>query len=222
MKQQDKKLSLTSKKFIRFFLLQIFLFSLLLFLIISVSLNAQYIIKLDEFIFKIFGVIKNKFINNIMLFITFLGESYTIVILLIFLLLFNFKKISFPLLSLTSISAIINYCLKNLIQRTRPIGEFVNNLIFKYDFPTSYSFPSGHSQTSLVFYFVLGYLLLDNYYKGKHKKFYLTIITLIPILIMLSRIILGVHYFTDVLVGAIIGIIIITNYLYLKTFANAK
>ena len=216
-KKSNRKTINQNKNNLKFLIIQFILFSLLIFLIISVSLNLNFITKIDNFIFNLCDIIRNKFVNNLMLIFTFLGESITIILILIILLLFKNKKISYPVIYLTSLSAIINYILKNLVQRARPVGEFVKNLIINYKFPTSYSFPSGHSQTSIVFYFALSYFLLDNLYKGKHKKLYLTLITLIPILITISRVVLGVHYFSDVLCSVIIALIILTNYFNFKT-----
>lgn len=218
----NKKYNKNIKGFFKYFTIQLILFSILIFLIISVSFDLPFISKLDNFIFKLCDFIRCDFINNLMLFITILGESYTIIILLIAILLIKRKTVGYSLLFLTSLSAAINFCLKNLIQRARPIGQFVTNLIINYKFPSSYSFPSGHSQTSLVFYFMLGYLIINNYYKGKNKKLYLSFFTILPILIMISRVILGVHYFTDVLASLIIAIIIITNYIYFKNLKSIK
>lgn len=208
-KNNDKN----NKKTLKFLILQVILFLLLIFIIVSVSLNAKFIIELDNFVFNITDFIRIDFINNFLLIITTFGESFVFVILVIFFLIYNFKKIGLPLGFLTMLSAIINFCLKNLVQRTRPVGQFVNNLIFNYQFPTSFSFPSGHSQTSLVFYFMLSYFLLQNY-KGKHKKLFLTLTCIFVSLIALSRIVLGVHYFSDVVAGILIGLIIISNYIF--------
>ena len=208
-KNNDKN----NKKTLKFLILQVILFLLLIFIIVSVSLNAKFIIELDNFVFNITDFIRIDFINNFLLIITTFGESFVFVILVIFFLIYNFKKIGFPPGFLTMLSAIINFCLKNLVQRTRPVGQFVNNLIFNYQFPASFSFPSGHSQTSLVFYFMLSYFLLQNY-KGKHKKLFLTLTCIFVSLIALSRIVLGVHYFSDVVAGILIGLIIISNYIF--------
>lgn len=203
-----------NKKFIWFIILQSILFLILIFLTLGVAFNFPIINKLDNFIFSLCEKIRSKPLNNIMLFFTLFGETYFIIAVLICLLFFKNKKISFSVLSVTALSAGINYIIKNIIQRARPTLQFINDLVIDYKFPTSYSFPSGHSQTSFVLYFILGYLLLNKYYKGKYKKLFLSLITVLPILVMFSRIILGVHYFTDVLAGAIIGVILISNFIY--------
>lgn len=205
-----------NKKPLYFIILQIFLFAFLLFLTISVSLNANFITKLDAFVFKVAGIVRTKFINNFMLIITFFGESIFIIgaLILILLIFLKKRKTFYPLVFMTGISAIINTIFKEIILRTRPVGEFVTNLIIEYEFPSSFSFPSGHTQTALVFYFVLVYILLTNFYKGNRKKLYLSFAIIFALLIAGSRIILGVHFFSDVLAGLIIAVILITNYIY--------
>jgi len=205
-----------------FVILQIFLYAFFIFLTISVSLNASFIIKLDSFVFKAINLIRSDFINNLMLIITFFGESifYIIALILILLLCFKKRKKIYPLVFITILSATISSVFKEIIARSRPIGEFVTNLIIPYNFPLSYSFPSGHTQTSLVFYFILTYILVSNINNKKLKHLFLSLSIVFALLIMLSRVILGVHFFSDVLAGLILGIIIITNYMYFKNYKN--
>lgn len=206
----------------KYVILNILLLTLITLLIIFVSINANFITKIDNFMFNLVEIFRSPIFSNIFLFITYLGETLTIITLLILSLIF-LKKKSFPLIFLCSISAFISFVIKNLVKRARPVGQFVNNLIFNYPFPESYSFPSGHSQNSLVFYFVLAFILIDNFYKGKHKKLLLSLSLILPLLIMLSRIVLGVHYFSDVLCGLLLGFLIILNYMfYLKIKFNKE
>lgn len=209
----DKKIK-HSSFYGKFIFLQVFLLILLILLMFSIKFNANYINSIDNFVFYLCGFIRNNIVNNIFLFITYFGESYIIILFLIIFFIFNLKKIVKPLTLVTLTSVGFNYIIKNIIERARPIGQFASNLIINYKFPTSFSFPSGHSQTGLVFYFCLAYLLTKHYYNGKHKKLILTFSLLLPVLIMLSRLVLGVHFFTDVLGGIIIATIIITNYLF--------
>ena len=70
---------------------------------------------------------------------------------------------------------------------------------------TGYSFPSGHSITSMVFY---GYLIYLIYKYVDNKKIKIPLIIVLAILIPLiglSRIYLGVHYTSDVLCGFLLG-----------------
>ena len=207
--------------YITYILLDILLLGIFTTFLVLTMVNSNFINSLDSSVFNFVSNLRVPFITNLSLFITFFGETITIVILLIISLII-FKKESFPIIIPTTISAILNYIIKHIVQRARPVGQFVNNLIINYPFPDGYSFPSGHSQTGLVFYFFLFYFLLNKYYKGKHKKLILSLCLILPILIMLSRVILGVHFFTDILCGALFGTLIIINYLFIEKLISMK
>ena len=87
---------------------------------------------------------------------------------------------------------IFQYILKFVFQRNRPIGI---NLIEE----TSYSFPSGHSLTAMAFYGFIIYLIYKS--NLKYKKIYVIALSILILLIGLSRVYLGVHFITDVLGG---------------------
>lgn len=211
----------TKLKVVKFILLQTFLLLLLLFLIFSIAYNAQYIKSLDTFIFNIISPLRNKFVNNLFLFITYLGET-SIIISLMAVSIIILKKKSMPVIFMTTLSSLINLILKNIINRARPVGQFVNNLIINYSFPTDSSFPSGHSQTGLVFYFTFVYVLIETFYKGKHKNLFKYLSLLLPIFIMISRLIIGVHYFTDVIGGVLIALILINSYIFINNLHSSK
>lgn len=87
--------------------------------------------------------------------------------------------------------------IKILVGRPRPAGEHLT-------YASGYSFPSGHSMLSLVFYgFVVYVLLTTGVVKSKMTA--ILIAALLILLIGVSRIYLNVHYASDVLGGFIIG-----------------
>ena len=72
-----------------------------------------------------------------------------------------------------------------------------------------FSFPSGHSITSMFVFGMLIYLVRTNM-QNRHAANILTVVLAIPMVcIGLSRIYLGVHYPTDVLAGWSLGIVMI-------------
>jgi len=87
--------------------------------------------------------------------------------------------------------------IKLLIDRPRPAGEHLT-------YASGFSFPSGHSMLSLVFYGFVVYLLLASG-RVKSKTALVLIGTTLVFLIGTSRIYLNVHYASDVLGGFLIG-----------------
>ena len=94
-----------------------------------------------------------------------------------------------------------NQILKRIIRRARP-----NHLRLVKE--KGFSFPSGHSMVSIALYGILIYIVNKNI-KNKPLRITLTIILSILILLIgLSRIYVGVHYPSDVLSGYILATII--------------
>ncbi len=85
--------------------------------------------------------------------------------------------------------------LKNIIQRPRPFTEYPFELIISA--PTTWSFPSGH--TIGAFTFATAIFL----YRKKEGSLLLILATMIAF----SRLYLHVHYPSDVIAGAVLGII---------------
>lgn len=94
---------------------------------------------------------------------------------------------------------LLNSGLKNLFQRVRP--ELPNPFITE----SGWSFPSGHAMGSLIVYGMLTYLLVLVLNRLWSKLILVAMVTLV-MLIGLSRLYLGVHFFSDVLAGYAAGI----------------
>jgi membrane-associated phospholipid phosphatase len=96
-------------------------------------------------------------------------------------------------------SAILTQALKAFFQRARPS----NPLVLAH----GYSFPSGHSMAAMAFYGTLAYVV---YFSDKrHLKLRLAAVVACGLMvgvIGLSRVYLGVHYFTDVVAGYAAGL----------------
>lgn len=180
------------KKYIKWI---IFTILLILFLIIGFLVLKGNDIYVDEFIYSKIDLIVNDRNTSIFKFITYLGSAYVVISLIIlgFILIKNKKYSLFMSINLISIT-LLQFILKNIYSRGRPIDI---SLIEE----SGYSFPSGHSLTAMAFYGLLIYYIYKSNI-NKNKKIVLEILlSIIILLIGLSRIYLGVHYFTDV-VGA--------------------
>ena len=156
---------------------------------------------IDNAIYETIIKIMNSNITAIMIFISLLGSAITLITLaLASIFLVKDKKYSKLIMLNLALSFILNRILKLIIARPRPprLRLVIEN---------GYSFPSGHSMVSFAFYGFLIYLINKNLKNKKIKYPLIILLSLLILLIGISRIYLGVHYVTDVLGGYIIGLI---------------
>lgn len=132
--------------------------------------------------------------------ITFFGGIIWLLILTINLVIFiKNKKIKILICSNLVIITLLNQVLKFILERPRPTEYRIIN-------ETGYSFPSGHSMVSMAFYGFLIYLIY-KYVKNRYLKiFSICGMSLLIVMIGISRIYLGVHYTSDVIGGFLISI----------------
>lgn len=125
-----------------------------------------------------------------------------ILIFILFFLAFSWKKAVFnSLFLLAAFFTTLGFTnfIKNLVLRLRPNNEpKILDLIRILDTPTNYSFFSGHASASFV---VATFVVLSL--RKVYKWIY--VIYIWPILFVLSRVYVGVHYPLDLIVGALVG-----------------
>lgn len=93
---------------------------------------------------------------------------------------------------------ILNFLLKNIIQKARPINPLIN--------VTGYSFPSFHAMQSIIFYSLLIIIFKDDFKNITLKYIFIALNLLLIMLIGFSRIYLQVHWVSDVIGGYMIGL----------------
>ena len=76
------------------------------------------------------------------------------------------------------------------------------------------SFPSGHSQNNMALYIAVLIVLLLLVDAPKKRLAFKIVFIALPIIIGITRLYLGVHYFTDVIAGWSLGVIVAYNVLY--------
>ena len=183
----------------------IILLSLFVILTICVLLDTTGVI--DYNIYNVLSTSNVEFLTVCSNVVTSLASSQAIIIItliLIFLLNTNHQRI-FVIIN-TLISAGIIILSKNIFLRERPlIGS---------EILSSYSFPSGHSLIATTYYGFLIYLLRRSKCKEEYKVIGTTFLTTLIVLICLSRLILNVHYLTDVVGGVILGLVILLVLIY--------
>lgn len=95
---------------------------------------------------------------------------------------------------------LLTLLLKNLYERQRPsINPEIDAIGF--------SFPSGHSMGSVIFYGFVMYLVLRSRRNELFKGLAISMMGVLVVLIGISRIYLGAHFPSDVLAGFIAGAI---------------
>lgn len=100
--------------------------------------------------------------------------------------------------------AVLNQALKHLFRRARP--EFAQ----PGDHADTWSFPSGHSMGSLIAYGMLAYIIVllagrEDRLAAKRKAMAIGVAAGLAVMIGISRMALGVHYFSDVAGGFAAG-----------------
>jgi undecaprenyl-diphosphatase len=97
-------------------------------------------------------------------------------------------------------AAVLSPATKAIFDRHRP-SEFP-----MLDLVTSPSYPSGHTLGATTVFFAIAFLLTEIYEDKIKKVSVLLLFGIIPILVGLSRIYLGVHFASDVIAGAMLGV----------------
>ncbi len=136
--------------------------------------------------------------------ITEFGYTYfAIAIVVIMGIIWRFRSKTWFFGGTILISWILQNIIKLIIMRPRPD----ENMWWMIE--SSSSFPSGHSITVACIFVLLAYfVLISPKLKPWFKYTLCSIFGCIVILVGISRIILGVHYFTDVLAGIFFGSLI--------------
>ena len=175
--------------------------SLIGFILVTLFVVIKKDLYIDTYLYKYISMLINKDLTSIIRIITNIGSVVfnIIIIIIISILLYKYNKKDDlkDFLIIMVIGNITSFTLKLIIARNRPD-------ILRLMIENTYSFPSGHTFiTTLLYGSIL--VLLNKYYKKSYVLW--TIYGILVMLIMFTRIYLGVHYFSDTLGGFFLGII---------------
>lgn len=194
-------------------------FAIAIALYTSIKVAAKQTFWLDDKLADLFAYVPDAF-NPFFLLLTELGDKKGIgivaLIVLAWLLLIkrNFLGASAITLSV-AIGNEVNKLLKDLIARPRPDLEHLAHV-------DSLSFPSGHAMVGLTCYFFIAYLVIEDIKNSSTRKIVIWIAALLLLLIGASRIILQVHYPTDVIGGFAFGYIWVMLSIFIYNFFKKK
>lgn len=127
--------------------------------------------------------------------VTFLGSQGVIIVLLAAVFWSVHAGLGARLFVAVIASAVVNNLLKSVFYGSRPY--WYDALVTGYSHHGSFGMPSGHSQAAMVTY---GYLGAKS---GRRSLLWAAVA--VVALVAFSRIYLGAHFFSDVLVGLLVG-----------------
>ncbi|HSM63619.1 MAG TPA: phosphatase PAP2 family protein [Gillisia sp.] len=169
------------------------------------TLNGDLVTKYDAGITQYVISYRSPQLNNILQFVTNLGDLYGYIVITTICSLFFFFKFKnwryvVQLIFVIIISGLSNLALKEAINRARPTAEHLVSV-------QTLSYPSGHAMSATAFY---GFLIYLCYFLNINKWLKVSLIFLFSFLIVgigISRIYLGVHFPSDIAGGMIAGTI---------------
>ncbi|WP_142348269.1 phosphatase PAP2 family protein [Bacillus toyonensis] len=184
---------------------------LMVFSIIAWRVHAGGVTVMDTYVRGLVKGLQTESSLTFFSYFTKLGSAIGIVTILIISLLVFWQKryyaamIVYPMGGL--ITHLVNKGIKEIVKRERPsLNEALDAL--------GYSFPSGHAMLSIMTFGFLTYIIAANL-KSVTGKYVITILMGILIVsIGLSRVILNVHYPTDILAGYCVGGILLIIAIY--------
>jgi undecaprenyl-diphosphatase len=158
--------------------------------------------KFDNAVYQLVSGCMSDGMTGVMKFITYIGSAWVMIPVSAFFLLAALKndalfywgwRIAWNL----TLVSLLNTILKTIIQRPRPGLHHLVDV-------SGFSFPSGHAMISSAFYGYMIYLVVIRL-KTRIKYLLAGLLGLLVLAIGVSRIYLGVHYASDVLVGFAAG-----------------
>ncbi|WP_025724598.1 phosphatase PAP2 family protein [Acholeplasma granularum] len=144
--------------------------------------------------------IRFPFMDTLMQLLTEIGDQLVFIAIALIIYWFINKKVAFKLVFVFISSAIVNELLKGIFTRNRPYIE--DPSLGVGEGTHGYSFPSGHAQNTGV----ISTVLYKNY--GRSNKWLKWVLLSIVIIVPFTRMYLGQHYLTDVIMGLFLGIVL--------------
>ena len=169
--------------------------ALLGFFAILVNYSSESIIRIDQSAAELLGG------RTLLDSMSFIGDPLMIVtvslLLLVYLWLFreNYRGMLFVFLAV-GVGNVLNQLMKEWFERPRP--ELPHSL-------ESFSFPSNHAMVGLLYLFTLAYFLSEASSSRTRKMVIWITAVALSLLVALSRVAGGEHYFSDVAAGLFAG-----------------
>ena len=161
-------------------------------------LHGHMLAGIDTYLFHALENLRTPWVDNAAVFITQFGNKPLLAVVIAggcsWLFWKGYSKAAWHWFAVYAFAGLLTWVLKVTVRIERPGGIF-----------DSYSFPSAHTSMSLVVYGFLALIIARELPQPRRWLPY-TLAGLMVVAIALSRIYLGVHWFSDVLAGLTLGI----------------
>ncbi len=173
---------------------------ILAFLMLAQLVIFNQITIFDNSIIKYIEQFHHIFLTIFLDMITRLANAEILLLMCLAIYIFINKK-NYALLIIINVllSTILNSVLKIIFMRPRPLMGMID--------ASGFSFPSGHAMAAMSFYGFIIYLIWKTKLSKQLKWLITWLLSLLIILIGLSRVYLGVHYPSDIIGGFCISIV---------------
>jgi undecaprenyl-diphosphatase len=128
-----------------------------------------------------------------------LGSAVTLITMSVLVLGYLLLRRGYAAAMLVAVAVPGGYALSGVLKDA--IGRERPDVVPHLSHVTSESFPSGHSMLASVVYLTLGALLAQTAVRRREKIYFIQAALFLTAMIGASRVLLGVHYPTDVLAG---------------------
>ena len=186
-------------------------------------LCACFIIKMlytrSQIYFAVNGI-HTDFLDTVQPYVTYIGDGILIIFLSAIIALYNYRA-AFLLVTSYAVTALVAQVLKYSFDMPRPKAYFADqaskiHFVKGLYILTVHSFPSGHTVTAFSAGVVITYLVKN--------KLWGLVSLLVAVMVGYSRMYLSQHFFEDVLVGSVVGVLVTfmwLTYIDRKKFINS-
>lgn len=168
---------------------------------LSIAVTAGWTVPLDQATVAAVAGHRTDVLNNLAINVTSLGSAPVVVFIVLLVTLYALasgRQRVVLALFWTPLSFFLDNVLKLVFQHPRPTQAIIA-------IPDSYSFPSGHAVAASALYITLALIAAHGERRQRPRRILIWSGVVVAVFVAWSRVYLGVHYFSDVIGGLLLG-----------------
>lgn len=168
---------------------------------LSIAVTAGWTVPLDQAMVAAVAGHRTDVLNNLAINVTSLGSAPVVVFIVLLVTLYALasgRQRVVLALFWTPLSFFLDNVLKLVFQHPRPTQAIIA-------IPDSYSFPSGHAVAASALYITLALIAAHGERRRRPRRILIWSGVVVAVFVAWSRVYLGVHYFSDVIGGLLLG-----------------